>query len=180
MDAMIPKTVLFLLCASFLAPVQALAKPAILPDGCGDDKIQFDVKLEKDNPGLPALSAGKALIVFVETMPGEQRVQSTTRFGTDGAWSGATKGDSYFAVEVAPGDHSVCASMQSAPSRMKKQFTQGATFTAEAGKVYYFEAAVNVIGNMNVGIASFGFVQLSDADGKYRVKAWKFATSKSK
>ena len=55
-----------------------------------------------------------------------------------------------------------------------------ASVTAEAGKVYYFEAAVNVIGNMNMGIASFGFTQLADAEGKYRVKAWKFATSKPK
>jgi hypothetical protein len=177
---MTPKFALLLLCASMLAPVQALAKSAILPDGCGDDSINFDAKQEQNNPGLPTLTAGKALIVFVETMPNEMSVRSTTRFGLDGAWVGAAKGDSYFAVEVAPGDHNLCASMQSAPSRMKKQFTQLATVTVEAGKVYYFEAAVNVIGNMNVGIASFGFAQLSDADGRYRVKAWKFATSKPK
>lgn len=181
MKPMTKQLAVLLLCASLFPATQALAKShAILPDGCGDDSIQFDAKQEKENPGLPAISAGKALIVFVETMPNEMRVQSTTRFGLDGAWAGATKGDSFFVVEVTPGEHNLCASMQSAPNRMKKQFTQMATVTVEAGKVYYFEAAVDVIGNMNVGIASFAFAQLSDADGKYRVKAWKFATSKPK
>ena len=159
--------------------VQALAKPAILPDGCGDDKINFDAKQEKDNPGLPTLTDGKALIVFVETMPNETKVGSTTRFGLDGAWVGATKGDSYFVVEAAPGDHNLCASMQSAPSRMKREFTQMASFTAEAGKVYYFEASVNAIrGGGKMAIETLVFAQLSEKDGKYRVKAWKFATSK--
>jgi len=181
MVTMTPRIALLLLCASLLPATPAFAKSkAILPDGCGDDSVQFDAKLEKDNPAFAGPAAGKALIVFVQTMPSEQKVQTTTRFGVDGAWVGAGKGDSYFVVSVDPGEHNLCASMQSAPSRVKKQFTQMASVTAEAGKVYYFEAAVNVIGNMNMGIASFGFTQLADAEGKYRVKAWKFATSKPK
>lgn len=181
MNSMTSKVASLLLCASLLPATQALAKSkAILPDGCGDDSVQFDAKQEKDNPGLPALAEGKALIVFSESMPNEMKVQSTTRFGVDGAWAGATKGDSYFTVTVDPGEHNLCASMQSAPSRMKKTFTQMASITAEAGKVYYFEAAVNVVGNMNVGIASFDFAQLAEKEGKYRIKAWKFATSKPK
>jgi hypothetical protein len=172
---------LLLLCTSLLLSVPALAKSnTILPDGCGDDAVKFDAKQENDNPGLPALADGMALIVFSENMPSEMKVQTTTRFGADGAWVGATKGDSYFTLSVDPGDHNLCASMQSAPSRMKKTFTQVATLTAEAGKVYYFEAAINVIGGYNASIESFDFAQLSEKDGKYRVKAWKFATSKPK
>jgi hypothetical protein len=164
-----------------LPPVQALAKSkAILPDGCGDDSVNFDAKQEKESPPFAGPAAGKALIVFSESMPNEMRVQTTTRFGVDGAWAGATKGDSYFTLSVDPGEHNLCASMQSAPNRMKKTFTQMQTLTAEAGKVYYFEAAVNVIGNANAGIASFDFSQLPEKDGKYRIKAWKFATSKPK
>jgi hypothetical protein len=181
MNPMTPKFFMLLLCASMLPSVQALAKSnAILPDGCGDDAVKFDAKQENDNPGLPALADGKALIVFVESMPNEMRVQSTTRFGVDGAWVGANKGDSYFTVTVEPGEHNLCASMQSAPSRMKKTFTQMASLTAEAGKVYYFEAAVNVIEGHNAAMESFDFAQLSEKEGKYRVKAWKFATSKPK
>jgi hypothetical protein len=178
---MTSKIALLILCASMLASVQALAKPAILPDACGDDAVKFDAKLENNNPGLPALADGKALIVFVETMPNEMKLQTTTRFGLDGAWVGATKSDSFFVVEVTPGVHNLCASMQSAPSRMKREFTQMASLTAEAGKVYYFEAAVNAIrGGGKMAIETLVFAQLSELDGKYRVKAWKFATSKPK
>jgi hypothetical protein len=181
MNPMTSRIPFLLLCASMLAPVQALAKPAILPDGCGDDAIKFDAKLEKDNPGLPAIAEGKALIVFVETLPDARLYAgTTTRFGLDGAWVGATKSDAYFTIEVTPGEHNLCASMQSAPSGMKSNFTKTATFTAEAGKVYYFESVVNEIGGPNGGIAAFDFAQLSEKDGKYRVKAWKFATSKPK
>jgi len=162
----------WLLCASLLPTVQALAKSkSILPDACGDDSIQFDAKQEKDNPAPAVPDDGKALIVFVETMPREGKMQTTTRFGVDGAWVGASKGDSYFTLSVLPGEHNLCASMQSAPSRAKKAFTHVASLTAESGKVYYFEAQITI-----VPLPSLDFSQLSEADGKYRVKAWKFAT----
>jgi hypothetical protein len=181
MIAMIPKLAVLLLCASMVPASQAFAKSkAILPEGCGDDSVQFDVTQEKENPAFAAPPEGKAVIVFSESMPSEQKMKTTTRFGVDGTWAGATKGDSYFTLTVEPGAHNICASMQSAPSRMKKQFTQLATLTAEAGEVYYFEAVVNVMGTANLGFATFNFAQLSDADGKYRLKAWKFATSKVK
>lgn len=178
---MTPKIALLVLCAWLLPAVQASAKSkTILPDACGDDAVQFDAKQEKDAPAFAGPADGKALIVFVESMPNEMKMQSTTRFGVDGAWVGANRGDSYFTFTAEPGEHNLCASMQSAPARMKKTFTQMASVTAEAGKIYYFEARVNTIGGLNVGIASFDFTQLSDSDGKYRVKAWKFATSKPK
>jgi len=176
MSTMIPKTCFVILCALMLSSVQALAKSkSILPDGCGDDAVNYDAKLEKDAPAFTPPASGKAMIVFVETMPGEQRTQTTTRFGVDGAWVGATKGDSYFTLTVEPGEHNLCASMQSAQSRMKKAFTHAASLTAEAGKVYYFEAQITI-----VPLPSLDFSQLPEAEGKYRVKAWKFATSKPK
>jgi len=167
---------LLLLCASLFPATQSLAKSkAILPDGCGDDSVEFDAKLEKDSPAFAGPAAGKAIIVFVETMPGEQKMQTTTRFGVDGTWVGATKGDSYFTLNVEPGEHNLCASMQSAQQKMKKAFTHVATVTAEAGKVYYFESQITII-----PLPSLEFSQLSEAEGKYRIKAWKFATSKPK
>ncbi len=170
------KVAAVLLCASLLPAVQAFAKSkAILPDGCGDDSVQFDAKQEKDNPVFTGPAEGKALIVFVETMPGEMKMQTTARFGVDGAWVGATKGDSYFTLSVAPGEHTVCASMQSVQSQLKKSFTHVASLTAEPGKVYYFEAQITI-----VPLPSLEFSQLSDAEGKYRLKAWKFGTSKPK
>jgi hypothetical protein len=56
-----------------------------------------------------------------------------------------------------------------------------ASFTAEPGKVYYFAAEVKstLDGDNNV-TCDFGFSQLDDDAGNYRVKAWKLATWKSK
>jgi len=176
MKRMPARFAVLLLCASLLPTVQAVGKSkTILPDACGDDSIQFDAKQEKDSRALTVPDDGKALIVFVETMPGEHMMQSTTRFGVDGAWVGAGKNDSYFTWSVPPGEHNLCASMQSAPSRGKKAFTHVASLTAEQGKVYYFEAQITA-----VPLLSLDFSQLSEAEGKYRVKAWKFATSKPK
>jgi len=176
MGPMNPRIALLLLCASLFPAAQALAKSkAILPDGCGSDAVEFDVKQEKNNPAFAGPAEGKAMIVFVETMPSESKLGTTTRFGLDGDWAGATKGDSYFSVEVAPGEHNLCASMQSAPKNRKKEFTRAASFTAEAGKVYYFESKFSIIPTPSVELT-----QLSEAEGKYRLKAWKYATSKPK
>jgi len=60
--------------------------------------------------------------------------------------------------------------------RLKKSIDV-ASFIAEPGKVYYFAAEVKVTltGDYNANI-DFGLSQLSDDEGKYRVKAWKLAT----
>jgi hypothetical protein len=186
MIPMTTKIAVMLLCSLMLAPVQALAKSksaAILPDGCGDDAVMYDAIWEKDNPGLPALADGKALIVFVESLPYSPKKAykaDTIRFGVDGAWVGANIDESYFTVTVDPGEHNLCASAEYAPNSRKHLYNKTATFTAEPGKVYYFEAAHNVIGGQNASISAFDFAQLSESDGKYRVKAWKFATSNPK
>jgi hypothetical protein len=56
----------------------------------------------------------------------------------DGAWVGANKNSSYFAVSVEPGEHHVCANVQS-----RRGHPLGFVhFTAEAGRVYYFNARI--------------------------------------
>jgi hypothetical protein len=53
-------------------------------------------------------------------------------------WVGANKNSSYFAVPVAPGEHHVCASVQSS----RGHSTGLVHFAAEAGQVYYFDGRV--------------------------------------
>jgi hypothetical protein len=190
MIAMKPILFVLLLCVAFCANVQARAK-TVLPDACGDDGVKFDVKTEKDQPAPGAPAAGKAQIVFVETEEKNGGVWDfTTRFGLDGAWVGADKGDSYFIVNVDPGVHHVCASAQSMFKILKKSI-DAMTFTAEAGKVYYIEGKFTVVvinGASGPGVnsgggggsVSFGMSQLDEDMGKYRVKAWKLATWKTK
>jgi hypothetical protein len=58
---------------------------------------------------------------------------------------GAYEHNAYFAVSVEPGDHHVCANLQSNHSAGVMAL---AHFSAEPGKVYYFRARVPVEGGI--------------------------------
>jgi hypothetical protein len=145
----------------------------ILPDACGDEKVKFDIKTEKDQPAPAAPETGKAQIIFIQTNEGRDvwLTIAPTRFGVDGAWVGANQGNSYFTLAVDPGVHHLCTVWE------KKVGV--ASVTAEAGKVYYYEANTTYKGtqlgnpqhpNYKVD-KSFAFAALSEDEGKYRVKA---------
>jgi hypothetical protein len=210
MVAMNPRLVVLLLCASLLPAVQAAA--TILPDSCGPDEIKFKIDKAKPpvegqpNPAPAPPAAGKAQIIFIEYVDnsGPFFTTPTTRFGVDGKWVGANKGDSYFAVEVGPGLHRFCVNWQSDDKLAKK--VGMAKITAEAGKVYYFEILINrkrfgggggfVPGASGPGVTnggggfvgggsstdiSFTFSQVDEDEGAYRLKAstpstWKIET----
>ena len=163
----------FLLCASLACAGQVCATG--LPDSCGDDKVKFDVKTEKGQPAPAKPAEGKAQIVFMESenQPVAPFHDATVRFGMDGAWVGATHGDSYFALTVEPGVHHLCASWQSHTGKKDVDVT---SFTAERGQIYYFAAQITV----NPSSVVFGLSQLNEDEGKYRLKTWKLSTSKAK
>lgn len=188
-----PRLVVLLLCASLVPAVQARAK-TILPDACGDDSVKFDVNAEQGQAPPAPPEAGKAQIVFIETqskMPGMCiGCDITTRVGMDGSWVGANKGNSYFALTVAPGKHHLCVTIQTISGRIKKNISVD-SFTAEPGRVYYYETSLDIIllnyaagpGMSNSGRGgSPGMVlsELNEDEGQYRIKAWKLATWKSK
>ena len=158
----------------FLVAVPVWART--LPDACGSDAIKFDVSTP-DGLTLPAgPAAGKARIIFV----GDNNVMTsfisypTARYGIDGAWVGANRHNSYFAVDVTPGLHHLCGNWQGTDS------FDLAPLTAEPGKVYYFAVQVMMVDKVSV---TFAFVQLNDDQAKYRMKTtdtWKVATSKQR
>jgi hypothetical protein len=110
--------------------------------GCGANEIHFDVKTDKKEHPTTQPHSGKALVyvigaawsdyvaVHVGTPP--------TRFGIDDTWVGANGYRSYFFFTVEPGDHRLCTSFQSKFKRVVKSSTAATSFTAEAGKTYYF------------------------------------------
>lgn len=132
-----------------LATFTGRASAADLPPSCGDEKIKFDVKTQKGAPPPAGPDAGKAQLVFVETMDKGDKYHhclgcdATTRVAVDGAWIGADHGDSYFAFPVDPGAHSVCVNWQSISSGESRQFGT-LDVNAEVGGVYYFQIAVVV------------------------------------
>lgn len=154
----------------------AQARATTLPDACGDDKIKFDVKTEANQPAPAPPAAGKAQVILIEDnnqiVNGFTFSHATVRYGLDGAWVGANNGSSYFALSVDPGVHHLCANWQG-----HKHDVHATSFTAESGKTYYFAANVTV---ESKEVITFGLAQLNDDEGKYRVKALKLSTWKSK
>jgi hypothetical protein len=173
-----PRLSAFFLCASLALAVQARA--TVLPDACGDDKVRFEVRAQENPPQPAAPAAEKAQIVFIETMDrGDGKVVSpklcvgcniTTRVGVDGAWVGANYGDSYFTLDLIPGEHHLCADWQSASGRLRGMVGVN-SFTAESGKVYYYQVKVTEKQvSKEDKEESVAMTPLSEDEGKYLVK----------
>jgi hypothetical protein len=109
---------------------------------CGQTEVKFEVKINSGVHTVPAPEAGKALVIFLQDdAQFNTRPRPTNKFGIDGAWAGATDGATYFYVSVDPGDHHLCAEWQSSLLLLGRKPPSGlASFTAEAGKVYYYKA----------------------------------------
>ena len=174
----------------FLTASLVLAAPSratVLPDACGDDNVKFDVKTEKDQPPPAPPADGKAQIIFIETIEKENLAfcvgcDVLARLGVDGAWVGANKGNSYFAYTVEPGEHHLCTNWASTMAFLDKKVGVAA-FTAEPGKVYYFQVKI-LMRMVNIDTAQMeqrlDLVQLSDDEGKYLIKISELSTSKPK
>jgi len=109
-----------------------------LTSACGPANVNYKVSLDRSQHVPVPLEAGKALVYFLQDdgsgVGGTSLGSQTTRYAVDGAWLGANRGNSWFAVAVAPGEHHVCTALQSS----LVQRLELAHFTAEAGKSYFF------------------------------------------
>jgi hypothetical protein len=100
---------------------------------CEPEKVSFNVKLDESQHALPEPEPGKVRVYFIQEKATDSFAVTTT-IGLDGAWVGANKNSSYFTVSVAPGEHHVCVKVQS----FRGHPLGFVHFTAEAGRVYYF------------------------------------------
>jgi hypothetical protein len=106
-----------------------------LPSTCGPDAQSFNVALDDARHSLVPPEAGMATLYFVnDDGSGVGGGSPTTRYAVDGAWAGANQGESWFAVEVAPGERHLCAALQSSFA----QRAEATRLNAEAGKSYFF------------------------------------------
>ncbi len=116
---------------------------------CGSGSVQFEVKNEKKHPGVQP-APDKALVYVVENLrAGCFLCDTTTKIGLDGTWIGATKGNSYLSFSLDPGEHHLCANLQSEPSG--SDTTSLASFTADAGRTYYFRIRLTDQNNSGKG-----------------------------
>jgi len=109
-----------------------------LPQSCGPNDVSFTFNSQKSAP--PAASANQATLVVVQRA-GLCIGCSVTRIGVDGAWVGANKGRTFFAVPIEAGEHHVCADW-AAPLASTEARIGLTDFQAEPGKSYYFETVI--------------------------------------
>jgi hypothetical protein len=177
-----PKLVLLILSLS-ISSSSLQTRAATLPDACGNDKVKFDITLQKNPPAPSTPDPGKGQIIFIEAskkppaMGCMGNCNNFTRYGVDGAWVGATKDNSYFTISVDPGEHNLCAVLG--------KDVDAEALTVEAGKVYYFQVNYNAEGTQygTAGKPNYQikknveFSLLKDDEGKYRVKVSDLSTA---
>lgn len=117
-----------------------------LPASCGPENVTFNVTRDSEAAMPTQDGVSKAKVYFIQDDgPSGDHQHYVVRIALDGAWVGAYKNNSYFDVPVGPGEHHVCANVQSEPfGRLVLLSASGrlvrlAHFHAEAGKSYYFQ-----------------------------------------
>jgi len=150
------------------------------PGACGDLQVSMAVKLDKSQPPMARPVPGKALVYFIQDMGAPFTLgystttvgYPTTKIGVDGEWVGANKQNSWFSVDVAPGEHHLCAAVQSS---FVPRDIEIAHLTAEAGMVYYYRTRIVMQGKDELEYLTF---QAIDSDeGQYLVTSHPLATT---
>jgi hypothetical protein len=158
--------ILLLSCCVLAQDKRAISRAEV---GCGQQGVKYEVKTDESQHPAPTPEDGKALIYFVADG------HLTSIFGFDEKWEGAVDDGRYFFVSIEPGEHHICAMLQSfLPLRGPKVSVH--SLKAEPGGTYYFRTRM-------VGIST-GFVlqldQLDSDEGKWFVAWSKFSTSHPK
>lgn len=124
----------------FLASLAFAQNPDRVPHAqpaCGPLNAELQTKTDYNEAADFQPESGKAMVYVAEEQKYHAARDVTARIGLDGAWVGATRGNSYAFFPVDPGEHHLCADWRStllSNGRLVSLFG----FTAEAGKVYYF------------------------------------------
>jgi hypothetical protein len=128
--------VVILIAASVSAQDSASTSPLSV---CGPMSVKFQIKMGDGQSPNVTPEPGKALVYVIEDQQFKAAKDVTVRIGLDGAWVGATRGDSYLSFPVEPGEHHLCANiMPGFLSTGRRVSLFG--LTTEAGGVYYFRA----------------------------------------
>jgi hypothetical protein len=177
------KTAILFLCLSATAFAQQKERFGQQPEqnrlasACGPAGVSYRVNRDRSQHGPMPPVAGKALVYFIHDagieFGGVTFAYPTTKYALDGSWVGAGHGDSWFAVAVAPGDHHVCAILQSS---LVDERVELAHLTAEAGKSYFFRT--RLILSQSVELLELERIDSDQAD--YLISEYPLATATAK
>lgn len=139
---------------------------------CGNRDVSMAVKLDDSQHAIAQPDPRRALIYFIQdTGQGGTLVYPTTKIGVDGKWVGANKKNSYFAVAVAPGEHHLCAEIQSSFVGAEVEF---AHLTTEPGKIYYFRTRILFAERT---AEYFSLAPVDSDEAKYQIASYPLATA---
>ena len=178
MKAAIIFSLVFLASSSFAQEkVRFGQEPRALPQACGPATASFKVKLKENPPNPAPPPPGRAQLIFIHDLGpasgGPGLAYPTTKYGVGGSWAGADHGNSWFAITIAPGEHHLCAALQSSFFDSNVQL---AHFTAEAGKVYYFRT--RLITSRSVELLEFD--RIDSDQGQFLISIFPMSTATRK
>jgi hypothetical protein len=164
-----------------LAAVSCVAQEAIgpVPEACGPQATSMAVDLNRSQHKVVPPEEGTALVYFIQDAGAPEFTQDAgasatwvypiTKIGIDGRWVGAIKKNSYFAVAVEPGEHHICAEVQSSFVRRDIEL---AHLTAEAGKTYYYRTRLLVTRD---GLENLGLSPADRDEARYLIDSYPLA-----
>jgi hypothetical protein len=158
--------------SSFSIPLIGQNQLGPIPSACGDLQASMAVNLDHSQHTVVQPEPEKALVYFIQDT-GELSTLAypTTKIGIDGKWVGANKKDSYFAVAVEPGEHHLCAVVQSSFVHGGPELTH---FSAEAGKVYYFRTRIFFAEKT---AEYFSLIPADSDEARYLIESYPLATA---
>lgn len=155
------------LLSSCSRPLIGQAPSTAIHAACGDLRQKMAVDLASRPKTVQQPEPGKALIYFIQDT-GYPTWSPLTKIGIDGKWVGANKRNSFFSVNVAPGEHHLCAVIQ---SFYLAKILQLAHLTVEPGKVYYYRTRIVLQPEY------LSFEPVDSDDGAYLVASYHLATA---
>jgi hypothetical protein len=164
--------IIFFLLASPVFAQSAVTTGA--PAACGPTDVKFDVKLDP-TPPPSELPSSKALIYVIEDVGESLYGWITIRVGLDGSWIGANRGNSYFSFAVLPGERHLCANWQSSVRNQSSLYSL-TSFTAEAGRIYYFRTQIWFSDTMS----RIELNPVNNDEGQYQIAAFPLVASHPK
>ncbi len=165
---------MFVLAMLLTAPALAQTAPASPAAACGPENVSFKVSQDESQRALAPPDPGKARVYFIHDAGTSWSVgYPTVKVAVDGTWVGANHSSSYFSVSVDPGEHHVCATLQSS---LVAQRVELAHFTAAAETVYYYRTRLVVSRSVEL----LELDAIDNDQGKYLVATFPLVVSTAK
>lgn len=155
----------------FAASAFAQNLPASPTAACGSQIGSFKVKLdESQHTPLPP-DPGKARIYFIHDAGTNWTTgYPTVKIAVDGTWAGANHGNSYFSISLDPGEHHVCATLQSS---LVAQRMELAHLTAASETVYYYRTRLI----LSRGVELLELDSIDNDQGRYLIASFPLSVS---